>query len=179
MEILKAYFSDPPFLMGHSMGGAIVQQMAITSPSLMKGIILAGTGPRLIVAPAFLEGLLHNFEQTIDAIMGYAYAPAADSRFITEGAALMREAGPTLVHGDFLACNRFDLRDCISRISLPTLILCGEKDQLTPPSLSRKLSGAIQGSRCEIIPLAGHMVMIENHQVFNKNVLEFILEMEP
>ncbi len=175
-ETLQTFFPEPPFLMGHSMGGAIVQKAATTSPSLIKGIILAGTGPRLLVAPAFLEGLLNNFDKTIDAIMGYAYAPEAESRLITEGAALMREAGPTVVHGDFLACNQFDLRDRIGEITLPTLILCGEKDSLTPLSLSRKLNGLIEGSRCEIIPSAGHMVMIESHKAFNKSVLDFILE---
>lgn len=176
METLEAFFPEPPFLMGHSMGGAIVQKAATTSPSLMKGIILAGTGPRLLVAPAFLEGLLNNFDKTIDAIMGYAYAPEADSRLVKDGAALMREAGSTVVHGDFLACNQFDLRDRIAEIDLPTLILCGEKDPLTPPALSRKLNGSIEGSRCEIIPSAGHMVMIENPKAFNKSVLNFILE---
>ena len=178
-ETLEAFFPAPPFLMGHSMGGAIVQKAAVTNPSLMKGIILADTGPRLLVAPAFLEGLLNDFDKTIDAIMQYAYASKADIRFITEGAALMRAAGPALVHGDFLACNRFDLRERIGEIALPTLILCGEEDHLTPPSLSEKLKHAIRGSRFEVVPSAGHMAMIENHKAFNKNVLDFILETEP
>ncbi|OQY50208.1 MAG: hypothetical protein B6240_02130 [Desulfobacteraceae bacterium 4572_87] len=178
METLEAFFPDPPFLMGHSMGGAIVQTAAFEKPSLMKGLILAATGPRMGVAPAFLEGLLNNFENIIDTIMGYAYAPEVDHRLVTEGAVLMREAGSTVVHGDFMACNRFDMRDRIAKIILPTLILCGEKDQLTPPTLSEKLSGAIDGSRYEIVPSAGHMVMIENPKAFNKIVLDFILEAE-
>jgi pimeloyl-ACP methyl ester carboxylesterase len=179
VEIIEAFFPEPPFLMGHSMGGAIVQMAAFESPSLMKGIILAGTGSRLGVAPAFLDGLLSNFDNIIDTIMGYAYAPEVDHRLVTEGAALMRESGSTVVHGDFMACNQFDMRDRISKITLPTLILCGEKDQLTPPALSEKLSGAIEGSRYEIVPSAGHMVMIENPKAFNKTVLDFILRVEP
>jgi 3-oxoadipate enol-lactonase len=175
METLQAFFSEPPFLMGHSMGGAIVQTAAFEKPSLMKGIILAATGPRLGVAPAFLDGLLKNFENIIDTIMGYAYAPGVDHRLVTEGAVLMREAGSTVVHGDFMACNQFDMRDRIAKIALPTLILCGEKDQLTPPTLSEKLAGAIEGSRFEMVSSAGHMLMIENPKAFNKTVLDFIL----
>ena len=177
METLEA-FPEPPFLMGHSMGGAIVQEAAFKSPALMKGIILAATGPRLGVAPALLDGLLNNFENIIDTIMDYAYAPEVNPRFVTEGAALMREAGSVIVHGDFMACNQFDMRDRIAQIALPTLILCGEKDQLTPPALSEKLGGEIRGSRCEIVPSAGHMVMIESPKVFNKAVLDFVLEAE-
>ena len=178
MEILETFFPEPPFLMGHSMGGAIVQEAALKSPSLIRGIILAGTGSRLGVAPALLDGLLHHFDNIIDTIMGYAYAPEVDPRFVTEGAALMREAGSAIVHGDFTACNQFDMRDRIAQITLPSLILCGEKDQLTPPSLSLKLKTAIEGSRCDIIPSAGHMVMIESPEAFNKSVLDFIQEAE-
>ena len=178
METLEAFSPEQPFLMGHSMGGAIVQEAAFKNPALMKGVILAATGPRLGVAPAFLDGLLNNFENIIDTIMAYAYAPGVDQRLVTEGAVLMREAGSAIVHGDFTACNRFDMRDRIAQITLPTLILCGEKDQLTPPSLSLKLKTAIEGSRCDIIPSAGHMVMIETPEAFNKSVLGFIQEAE-
>ena len=162
--------------MGHSMGGAIVQRAALENPSLMRGIILAATGPRLGVAPAFLDGMLNDFENIVDNIMGYAYGPEADPRLVREGAALMKESGSAMVHGDFTACNRFDMRDRIAKITLPTLILCGEKDQLTPPSLSEKLNKGIHKSRSFIIPGAGHMVMIENHKTFNQRVLDFILE---
>jgi pimeloyl-ACP methyl ester carboxylesterase len=84
-----------------------------------------------------------------------------------------------MVHGDFAACNRFDVRDRIAQITLPTLILCGEKDQLTPPSLSQKLNKAILKSRIYIVPSAGHMVMIEDPKAFNQRVLDFILEARP
>jgi len=175
---LEAFFPEKPYLMGHSMGGAIVQRLALENPTLIKGIILAATGSRLGVAPAFLDGLLNNFETIIDTIMAYAYAPGVDVRIVTEGAALMRESGSAIVHGDFTACNQFDLRDRIAQITLPALILCGEKDQLTPPLLSEKLQKAISQSRYDMIPSAGHMVMIENHKAFNKSVLNFILETE-
>jgi len=178
LKTLEAFFPSKPVLMGHSMGGAIVQTAAVNNPALVKGIVLASTGPRLGVAPALLEGLLNNFENIIDTIMGYAYAPGVDPRLVKEGASLMRASGEAVVHGDFVACNRFDMRDRIAQITLPTLILCGEKDQLTPPSLSEKLKNAIEKSHLQIVPSAGHMVMIENHKVFNKRVLDFMVEIE-
>jgi len=161
--------------MGHSMGGAIVQRAALLEPDLIRGIILVGTGPQLQVAPMFLEGLQNNFEETVDTVIGFAYAPDADSLLIKEGAKLMKEAGSSQVYGDFSACNRFDVRNEVGAIKLPCLILCGDEDKLTPPSLSKKLNESIEGSRLEIVPAAGHMVMIENHKVFNDCVLDFIL----
>ena len=175
IEVLRGIFDEPPFLMGHSMGGAIVQKAALLEPDLMRGIILVGTGPRLQVAPMFLEGLQKNFEETVDTLIGFAYATGADSLLIKEGAKLMKEAGSSVVYGDFSACNRFDVRNEVGKIKLPCLILCGDEDKLTPPSLSKKLHDAIEGSRLEIIPSAGHMVMIENHKTFNNYVLDFIM----
>ena len=175
IECLRGIFREPPFLMGHSMGGAIVQKVALLEPDLIKGIILVGTGPRLQVAPMFLEGLQNNFEETVDTLIGYAYAPGADSLLIKEGAKLMKEAGSSVVYGDFSACNRFDVRNEVGAIKLPCLILCGAEDKLMPPSLSKKLNESIEGSRLEIVPDAGHMVMIENHKAFNDCVLDFIL----
>jgi pimeloyl-ACP methyl ester carboxylesterase len=173
--VLGAVFDEPPVVMGHSMGGAIVQAAALRSPDLMKGIILVGTGPRLLVAPVFLEGLRKNFPAIVDNIMGLAYAPGADPRLIREGAKLMKAAGAEVAYGDFYACNRFDLRDRVAAINLPCLILCGGEDKLTPPSLSRNLHQGIRGSRMEIIPDAGHMVMIEKFQDVNEHVLDFVL----
>jgi len=174
-EVLRSVFDEPPFLMGHSMGGAIVQKVALSDPDLMKGIILAGTGPRLQVAPMFLEGLQKSFHTIVESIMGFAYAADADRRLVQEGIKLMKAAGGEAVYKDFYACDRFDVRDQIGGLNLPALILCGSEDKLTPPSLSRKLHEAIPGSRMEIVQGAGHMVMIEKHRAFNDHVLDFVL----
>jgi pimeloyl-ACP methyl ester carboxylesterase len=171
---LKDLFERPVFLMGHSFGGAVVQQTALLYPDLLHGIILVGTGPRLQVAPVFLEGLLNDFEKTVDSIIEFAYASEADVSMVKEGAKLMKTAGAEVVHGDFLACNLFDLRNEVDKIRTPCLIICGDQDKLTPVSLSESLKKLIKGSRFEIVPSAGHMVMIEKYKVLNNYVTGFI-----
>ena len=174
-EILGALFQEPVFLMGHSMGGAIVQETALLYPELLKGIILAGTGPRLQVAPMFLEGFLNRFEETIDIVIGYGYASGADQSMIREGAKLMKEAGAKVVHDDFVACDRFDRRKDLEDIDLPCLIICGDKDKLTPPALSTALHESIKGSMLKILPSVGHYAMVEDYKAFNQCVRDFIL----
>jgi len=164
-----------PFLMGHSLGGAIVQKAALQFPERLGGIILAATGPHLPVAPSFLEDMKTRFEGTVDNIIKYAYAPDADPILLREGAGLMKQSGATVVHDDFLACDRFDRRKDISNVRLPCLIICGEEDRLTPPALSEGLNRSIAGSRLVLVPSAGHMVMIENFRAFNQAVREFVL----
>lgn len=174
-DILLHMEVRPLFLMGHSMGGAIALEAALLFPELLAGIILASTGPCLPVAPQFLEGLRSRFEGTVETIMKYAYAPGADPVLRGQGTQLMKDAGPTVVHDDFMACDRFDRKNEISRIKMPCLIICGEQDKLTPPSLCDGLKKAIPGARFALMPSAGHMVMIEDYRMFNQAVHDFVL----
>jgi pimeloyl-ACP methyl ester carboxylesterase len=89
----------------------------------------------------------------------------------------MLRCHPGALYGDFLACDRFDIMKEVERINLPTLILCGEDDQLTPVKYSQSLQSRIKGSKMEVLPDAGHMVMMEAPQLFNKKIGEFIREL--
>jgi len=162
------------FLVGHSMGGAIVQTMALSHPEGIKGIVLVGTGARLKVLPMILEGTKKNVEETVRKIIQLAYSRKAPSLLIERGMSAMMGCRPEVLYGDFLACDRFDLMKEVEKINLPTLIVCGNDDELTPVKYSEFLYRRIQGSRLEILPDAGHMVMMETPKAFNEKVGEFI-----
>lgn len=174
-DTMNTLFNEPIFLMGHSMGGAIVQQVAITSPHILKGIVLVGTGARLKVASTFLDGLLNNFEEILETLIGYAYSSKADKSIIEEGLRMMKASGSKVVYNDFLACDRFDTRQELAQIHLPCLVLCGREDKLAPTKLSEALRKGIEGSVLKMVPHAGHMVMIERYREMNQAVQEFIL----
>jgi len=70
---LEALALTRAILVGHSMGGAIVQLLALEDSSMVGGLILVGTGARLRVLPSLLDGLANDFEETIEALLGYAY----------------------------------------------------------------------------------------------------------
>ena len=65
------------------------------------------------------------------------------------------------MEGDFRACDAFDVMGRLGEIELPTLVLCGESDALTPPKYSHFLAGNIPGARLEMVEAAGHMLMLE------------------
>lgn len=173
-KTLAVLFDRPVYLMGHSMGGAVTQTMACHRPEQLAGIILVGTGPRLKVAPEFLKGLRDNFENTVDRLIHFAYTAQTPPSIIHAGAQLMKAAGKTVVINDFEACNRFTIDDALKGVDLPCLIVCGEADRLTPPSLSQALHEAVHGSTLRRIPEAGHMVMIEQPAPFNRCVGDFV-----
>ncbi len=164
------------FLVGHSMGGAIVQTLALAHPEVIKGIALVGTGAKLRVLPLILDGIMDNFRETIPRIIQYAYSPKAPPELIEEGVNQLLQCRPEVLHGDYSACDRFDVMKEVEKIDLPALILCGEDDALTPVLYSRYLHGRIKGSKLEILPNAGHMVMVESSRVFNEKIREFIKE---
>jgi pimeloyl-ACP methyl ester carboxylesterase len=173
---LKALGLEKVFLVGHSMGGAIAQTLALTHAEMMKGIVLVGTGARLKVLPMILDGIRNNFEETARKINQFAFSRKVQTDLIEKSLSFMLQCRPEVLYGDFLACDRFDLMNEVEKIILPTLILCGDDDQLTPVKYSQFLNSRIEGSKLEVLSNAGHMVMMEAAQAFNKKVREFILE---
>ena len=159
---------------GHSMGGAIALDLALQHPEGLAGLVLVATGARLRVLPAILEGLESNFEATVEAICGYAYGSEADERLVRLSREEMVAAGPQLLRRDFLACDRFDVMDCLGEIHLPTLIICGDEDRLTPLKYSQFLADHIQGAALVTIPEAGHMVMLERPKEVNEAIVGFL-----
>ena len=63
-----------------------------------------------------------------------------------------------------------------SKIDVPTLILVGEKDTLTPPSMALEIHKLIKNSKFSIIEEAGHLINIENPKAFNYKILKFLKE---
>ena len=122
-DVLEKWFKEPVYLMGHSMGGAIVQEIALQHANRFKGFILVGTAAMLKVTPLFLEGLSRDFENTIDTIASYAYSRNTDKKLVREGARIMKKSGAATVLNDFLACDRFDRRNDVEKISAPCLII--------------------------------------------------------
>jgi len=161
-------------LFGHSLGGAIVQLFALLHPRHVEALVLVGTGARLRVLPAILAGLKGRFEETVRLINDYAFSKKTPPDLIQRGIEAMLRTPPVVLHGDLSACDRFDIMDRLGDIQAPTLLVCGEDDQLTPPKYAHYSAETIRDSRLEIIDDAGHMVMLEQPEEFNRRVTEFL-----
>lgn len=174
LDFLRASGAGRATLVGHSMGGAIVQHLALNHASEVQGLILVGTGARLRVLPSLLEGVLIDFEPTVEALLGYAYSASAPKQLVESAREEWLANAPEVVHSDFLACDGFDVMQRLGEIRCPTLVLCGENDQLTPPKYSRYLEENVPDARLAIIPNAGHMLMLEQPERVNQAIEEFL-----
>ena len=174
IHLLQVLPGDVFCLIGHSLGGAIVQEFTLFYPQYVEALVLVGTGARLRVLPEILEGIQERFEDTVKSICGYAFSKRTPTDLIQKGIETMLNSRPNILYGDFIACDRFDVMDRVGTIRVPSLVVCGSDDLLTPPKYAQFLVEKIEGARLEIIDGAGHMVMIEKPDEFNSRVMEFL-----
>jgi len=76
----------------------------------------------------------------------------------------------------FAMLSRTDTTTSLSNIKLPILIICGEQDALTPPPVMRDMFHRISKADFVEIPKAGHMTPIENPQLVNKAIRDFLVK---
>lgn len=163
-----------PVVMGHSLGGAIALTLAIKRPELISGLVIVGSGSRLRVLPAILDGIQNDYQPTVEMIVGMAYSKEANPAYVKAGVETMTHCGPQVLLGDFSACNQYDITAELGRINTPTLLVYGDQDRLTPPKYGEFLKEAITGARMEVIPGAGHMVHLEKPQEFKRVLADFL-----
>jgi pimeloyl-ACP methyl ester carboxylesterase len=165
-------------MVGNSMGGAIVQKFALDYPEYLKAIVLVCTGAKLRVNPIIFEAIKGNHAQAVELIAEFAFSNKASSETKLKVIEEMRNVNPDVVYGDFEACDKFNVMDRLKEIKVPTLIICGLEDQLTPVKYSEYLKNNIPNSKLEIIADAGHMVMLEKPKEFNEKLERFIQELD-
>ncbi len=72
---------------------------------------------------------------------------------------------------------RPDSRPLLASVAVPTLVLVGDEDHLTPPDAAREIASGIRGARLVTIPAAGHLSNLEAPEVFNDALLDFVLRL--
>ncbi|HHS97048.1 MAG TPA: alpha/beta hydrolase [Chloroflexi bacterium] len=174
MSFLDALGIQQAVLVGHSMGGAIAQTIALSHPGRVSGLVLLSTAARLRVAPAILEGLRTDFEGTVRLISQWAWGPDADPAWIERGREMMAACGSQVLYRDFLACDRFDVRDQVAAITCPLLVLTGSEDRMTPSRFGRWLAEQAPRGKFVLIEGAGHMLALERPQAVLENVTTFL-----
>jgi len=178
LEFMDLLEIDRAVLGGHSMGSAIAQRMSLDYPDRVRALILIGAGAKMRVHPQLIEycSSEETYPEAVSQVMEWAFSQHADQKLVALAGERMKEISPSILLADFKACNNFDVRDQVGEIKQPTLIICGEDDQMTPIRFSQYLAENIHRSRMEVIPGAGHMVMLERPEEVAQLVDEFLDE---
>jgi len=172
---LQAYIHQQRYqdvvLVGHSLGGAIAQLYGLKYADEVKALVLIGTGARLRVHPDFLTSVkqMINDENAWREYVADACG-AADPEVRSAMIEARMRIGPAVMLNDLLCCDEFDIMDRVHTIKLPTLVICGSEDEMTPVKYTKYLAGKIDGAIKVIIDGATHAVAREKPREVNQAI---------
>jgi 3-oxoadipate enol-lactonase len=172
-------------LCGLSMGGYTALRAFERSPERFNGLILCDTRSEPDSNEAKVKRAANLRTIQTDGVAAFAeaflkaiFTPAS----FTERPAVVDQIRKTIlanppegVAGTLIAlATRTDTTPILSKIQVPTLIMVGDQDVVTPPSAAQAMHERIPGSQLAVIPKAGHMSNLENPDVFNTHLLNFL-----
>lgn len=161
-------------LVGHSMGGAIAQTLALRGLPQVGNMIILNSGAKLRVAPQLLQVALTEPQLAADFVALMSWSPGAEEDKVQLSRETLMQIDPAVLHGDFSACDYFDVRSDLNQIAIPTLVICGSEDQMTPLKYGRYLAENISGAQLVEIEGAGHFAMLERPQEVAISIARFL-----
>jgi pimeloyl-ACP methyl ester carboxylesterase len=163
-------------LIGHSMGGAIAMDLAIRYPKYVLALGLIGTGARLRVHPDVLNYIadLTTFYKATNLLVSFSFGPNAPARLVELALKRIEATRQSVLYGDLLACNCFDVMDSLGAIGQNAMVICGADDQMTPVRYAQYLVKSIPNAQLSVIPNAGHMVLLEQPSLVADRLLSFL-----
>ncbi len=167
---------------GLSMGGMVGQWLAIHAPERLERVVLSNTAAQIGTASGWNDRISALHTGGMSAVV-----PGVLDRWYTAG---FRERGPQAVErtaamlltmdpvgyaASCAAVRDMDLRDALTSIDVPVLIVYGSQDPVTPPESAQFLQQHIQGARSFALD-AAHLANVEAADTFTSTVLAFLLE---
>jgi pimeloyl-ACP methyl ester carboxylesterase len=164
----------PLVLVGRSMGGAIGLALAARRPAFLRGLVLACTAPRFHFEPDQLNALRDVVRGRLpQQFTTETFSPATGMDVMREAWMEQVKTDPRVRYTDLLACAAFDAAKLLDRVRVPTLVVAGADDRMTPVASSEELARAIGGARLEVVAAAGHQAPLEQAETFNRLVAAF------
>ena len=169
---------------GLSMGGYVAFAFWRRYPARVQGLILADTRaePDSASARAGRDAAMDRVQQTgaaayADEMLPRLLAPdsLADGKIAGAARKMMAEQPVEGIVGALGGLrDRADSRPTLPTIAVPTLVIAGDADVITPPADAQAMAAAIPGARFVVIPKAGHLSALENPRAFNAAVRAFL-----
>ena len=157
-RLLSQLGVTPPITcVGHSLGGLVAQRLALGSPELVAKLVLIATAPRVRPHPDFVHAAVTgDFDlEALRASFGKGTPREVQDLVLGELPKTRLPEGATRFMDDL------DLREEVSSLSVPTLIVTGDDDVIISPRHSRWLHQRIAGSTLLVVPEGGHYVQVE------------------
>lgn len=183
--ILDHLAVGPCLLCGLSMGGYIALRAMEREPGRLKALVLCdtradadGNEAKIRRAEAMRTIKTQGIEKYANEFVKLLLAPttlSSQPKLVEKIKNIIRANPPVGIRGALLAlAARTDTTGVLARITVPTLVLIGEHDGLTPPALGEAMRQKIPNAILEVVPKAGHLSNMENPEFFNQKLACFI-----
>ena len=166
-------------MLGESLGGWIASAFALQFPGRVDKLVLvdaAGVWGEIAELPMDVRVSTRAHLKELFRLLFYDKRLATDA-LVNMAYELHLEHGDGYTIDSVLRNQRSDserLDDVIGKLSVPTLIVWGEQDEMIPLAVGRNLHKLIPGSRLEVIPQCGHLPAFEKPAEFTRHVLGFL-----
>jgi 3-oxoadipate enol-lactonase len=185
VSVLDAADVESAHVIGASMGGVLAQIMAVRHPERVRSLVLACTACRHL---SWRRELLEDWAALAQAQGMRAFAaenmrwlvgPRALRRFWPAFGVLTPLAISAPAHSFVSQVNAIldmddSVRDLLHTVAVPTLVLVGSQDILTPQADSEEIAELIPDAELAVVQGGAHGFMVEHFGAFNKLVLEFL-----
>ncbi len=185
-EVINKEKLEKPNVVGFSMGGYVALRAFERQPESFSSLVLANTKSGADDNKAKLKRYGSVVLLKIKGLAGYAdeFSKIAFSpKTFESNVDLIKKIKDMILANNqqdviktiFALLGRTDTTASLSQIKVPTLILVGDSDQITPLSVAQVLEAGITGSVLKIIPESGHMSPLENPKAFNESLKSFLI----
>ena len=171
-------------LCGASMGGMVAMEAARQAPHRIAGLALLGTSarPETPEMRQLRENAITLFEQgrvaeVIEPNVAFAFHPdqASEPALVAAYVEFVLRAGAQqLIRQNRAVMARPDARLHLPQVGCPTLVMCGDSDQLTAPENSLEIASLIPGAQFVSVPNCGHMLTMEQPGIVNARLIEWL-----
>jgi 3-oxoadipate enol-lactonase len=184
-DFLHGVGVNRPVLVGHSIGGMIVQQWIVRHPYRATAVVLAQTSPAFGRADGdwqrtFIEARLGPLDrgQTMASLAPALVRELVGDNPDTDGVELARDCMASVPEASYrasmLGLLGFDQRRALADIKVPTLVLSGSRDKNAPAPMMAKMASYIPSASYVELEGAGHLVNLERPKAFNAALDEFL-----
>jgi 3-oxoadipate enol-lactonase len=180
-------------LVGHSMGGMVVQEFLRRRAHRITSVCLYSTNPGIARpetpeaaeaaearAREFMKRRIgpldegHTMRDMAETLLDQLLAPAAPQSARNAAIESVSSVPPEIYRKAMRSFLSFDGTDVVPKIDRPTLVIAGALDRTMPPSVCEAMAQQIAGARYVVIPGVGHLANLENPPGFNRALGNFL-----